>query len=50
MHSAKMTDNPKSGLAYFICGGLAGMTATCAAQPLDVMRTRFVGQGTQKVR
>jgi solute carrier family 25 thiamine pyrophosphate transporter 19 len=33
---------------HFICGGLAGCTATIIAQPCDVMRTRFVAQGEPK--
>lgn len=30
---------------HFLCGAMAGCTATAIAQPLDVLRTRFVAQG-----
>jgi len=30
---------------HFLCGAMAGCTATTIAQPLDVLRTRFVAQG-----
>ncbi|OQV21961.1 Mitochondrial thiamine pyrophosphate carrier [Hypsibius exemplaris] len=44
-----LTDNPKNPLFYFLCGSLSGVAATVAAHPLDVVRTRFVSQGRQKV-
>ncbi|OQV12197.1 Mitochondrial thiamine pyrophosphate carrier [Hypsibius exemplaris] len=47
--SLQLTDNPRSPMSYFLCGSVAGMTATLAAHPLDVIRTRFVGQGKRKV-
>jgi solute carrier family 25 (mitochondrial thiamine pyrophosphate transporter), member 19 len=47
--SLRLTDDPKNPVAYFFCGSMAGMAATVAAQPLDVIRTRFVSQGPQKV-
>ena len=31
------------------CGGVAGVSATFACQPFDVLRTRLVGQGEPKV-
>lgn len=42
MHEAKV-------LTHFVCGGLAGVSATLAAQPFDVIRTRLVAQGKPKV-
>ena len=30
---------------HFLCGALAGCTATTVAQPFDVLRTRFIAQG-----
>ena len=36
-------------LTHFVCGSLAGCAATLAAQPFDVIRTRFVAQGHKKV-
>jgi len=30
---------------HFLCGAMAGCTATAVAQPFDVLRTRFVAQG-----
>jgi solute carrier family 25 thiamine pyrophosphate transporter 19 len=37
-------------ITHFFCGGLAGVMATLAAQPFDVIRTRVVAQGEPKVR
>ena len=37
-------------LTHFVCGGTCGVLATLAAQPFDVIRTRFVAQGEPKVR
>eukprot|EP00058_Branchiostoma_floridae_P005731 XP_002591219.1 hypothetical protein BRAFLDRAFT_131411 [Branchiostoma floridae] len=34
---------------HFMCGGLSAMAATCACQPVDVLRTRFSSQGEPKV-
>lgn len=34
---------------HFVCGGIAGCCATLAAQPFDVIRTRFVAQGNTRV-
>ena len=31
------------------CGGVAGVSATFACHPFDVLRTRLVGQGEPKV-
>ena len=36
-------------VTHFVCGGIAGSVATLACQPCDVLRTRFVTQGQQKV-
>lgn len=36
-------------VTHFVCGSLAGCAATLAAQPFDVIRTRFVAQGRHKV-
>ena len=33
----------------FVAGGLAGMAATTATYPLDLLRTRFAAQGTERV-
>ncbi|XP_005998293.1 mitochondrial thiamine pyrophosphate carrier [Latimeria chalumnae] len=40
------TRDPK---VHFVCGGLAACTATVAAQPLDILRTRFAAQGEPKI-
>lgn len=32
-------------VTHFLCGAIAGCTATTIAQPFDTMRTRFVAQG-----
>ncbi|KAI9757985.1 MAG: mitochondrial thiamine pyrophosphate transporter [Chaenotheca gracillima] len=47
LHSAapKLPDAAES----FICGAAAGAAATTATYPLDLLRTRFAAQGTQKV-
>ncbi|XP_055348551.1 mitochondrial thiamine pyrophosphate carrier-like [Paramacrobiotus metropolitanus] len=45
----RWTDNPRDPFLYFLCGSVSGVAATVAAQPLDVVRTRFVSQGRQKV-
>ena len=37
-------------VTHFVCGGTAGCLATLASQPFDVIRTRFVAQGSPKVR
>ncbi|XP_065829906.1 mitochondrial thiamine pyrophosphate carrier-like [Oscarella lobularis] len=34
---------------HFVCGGVAGCLATIASQPVDVLRTRMVSQGREKV-
>jgi len=50
--STKLPDTLTSDLkpvTHFVCGSLAGCAATLAAQPFDVIRTRFVAQGTNKV-
>ncbi len=44
------TDPRLRAVTHFSCGGLAGCVATVAAQPFDVIRTRFVAQGSHKVR
>lgn len=36
-------------LTHSVCGGLAGCIAITVAQPADVMRTRFVTQGKNKI-
>lgn len=33
----------------FACGAVAGCTAMTAAMPMDVLRTRLVAQGNEKV-
>lgn len=33
-----------SSVRLFVCGGVAGCSATVAAQPFDLMRTRFIGK------
>lgn len=33
----------------FVAGALAGGIATCATYPLDLLRTRFAAQGTERV-
>lgn len=38
----------KNGLT-FVCGSLAGCTATFAAHPFDLIRTRLVGQSNPKI-
>ncbi|GAU88852.1 hypothetical protein RvY_01476-2 [Ramazzottius varieornatus] len=44
-----LTQNPRDPVFYFLCGSVSGVAATVAAHPLDVVRTRFVSQGQQKV-
>ncbi|XP_055348837.1 mitochondrial thiamine pyrophosphate carrier-like isoform X2 [Paramacrobiotus metropolitanus] len=44
-----LTSNPKDPLVYFLCGSVAGMVGTVVSQPLDVVRTRLVSQGRDKV-
>ena len=34
---------------HFVCGSFSGCLATVAAQPFDVIRTRFIAQGEPKV-
>ena len=36
-------------ITHFVCGGLSGCAATLAAHPFDVLRTRFVAQGNERV-
>jgi solute carrier family 25 (mitochondrial thiamine pyrophosphate transporter), member 19 len=35
--------------SHFICGSLAGTTATIFTQPLDVLRARFIAQGEPRI-
>ena len=34
---------------YFLCGGIAGVSATIVSHPFDVVRTRLIGQGEPKL-
>ena len=36
-------------LTHFVIGSIAASVAVCSCQPMDVLRTRFVGQGEPKV-
>ncbi|XP_071130456.1 mitochondrial thiamine pyrophosphate carrier-like [Mytilus edulis] len=36
-------------IVHTVCGGLAGCIAITVAQPMDVLRTRFVAQGNEKI-
>lgn len=36
-------------LTYSVCGGIAGCVSTIVVQPVDVIRTRLISQGNQKV-
>ncbi|VDL98644.1 unnamed protein product [Schistocephalus solidus] len=39
---------PLSPLPNFICGSLAGITGGTITQPLDVLKTRFIAQGSAR--
>jgi solute carrier family 25 thiamine pyrophosphate transporter 19 len=41
--------NVPGSVKSFIAGAVAGTTATTATYPLDLLRTRFAAQGTEKV-
>ena len=41
--------NVPGSVKSFVAGALAGTTATTATYPLDLLRTRFAAQGTEKV-
>lgn len=36
-------------LTYSVCGGIAGCASTIVVQPVDVIRTRLISQGNQKI-
>ncbi|XP_048761778.1 mitochondrial thiamine pyrophosphate carrier-like isoform X2 [Ostrea edulis] len=36
-------------LTHLLCGGMAGCASTLVIQPVDVMRTRLISQGKQKL-
>lgn len=42
------TQNVKPGIS-FVCGGLAGMVASAAAQPFDTVRTRMIMQREPRI-
>lgn len=37
-------------MTHFLTGSIAASMAVFSCQPMDVLRTRFVGQGEPKVR
>ncbi len=42
-------DSMLLNVCHFLCGSLAGCTATAVTQPLDVLRARFIAQGEPKI-
>jgi hypothetical protein len=44
------TSSPTAkAIAHFFTGSIAASVAVVSSQPMDVLRTRFVGQGEPKV-
>ena len=41
--------NAKSPGVHFVCGSIAGAFGTIGSAPFDVVRTRFIAQGNNKV-
>ncbi|CAF0776890.1 unnamed protein product [Didymodactylos carnosus] len=43
------SSSTKKVLIHFTCGAIAAGIAVCSCQPMDVLRTRFIGQGEPKI-
>ncbi|EDV27601.1 uncharacterized protein TRIADDRAFT_53464 [Trichoplax adhaerens] len=48
LHQQNIISPLQPNVVSFVCGSIAGLTASTVAHPLDVLRTRFVAQGEPK--
>lgn len=44
------SSSPAKAITHFLTGSIAASVAVVCCQPMDLLRTRFVGQGEPKVR
>jgi len=49
LNSDSMPYHPSPAVSSFLSGAFAGTTSTTATYPLDLLRTRFAAQGTDRV-